>query len=64
MALNEHWGPLSRADRIQASPLSRQFKDQTPERIEAVKTANALLGNRFLDLAAERMAELAADLLI
>ena len=64
MALNEHWVDLSRVDRIQDSPLSHQLKDQTPERIEAIKTATATLGNRFLDLAAERMAKLAADLLI
>jgi creatinine amidohydrolase len=63
MALNEHWVDLSRVDRIQDSPLSHQLKNQSPERIEAIKTANAAVGNRFLNLAAERMAKLAADLL-
>ncbi len=63
MALNEHWVDLSRVDRIPDSPLSHQLKNQSPERLEAVKTANPVLGNRFLNLAAERMAKLAADLL-
>jgi hypothetical protein len=63
MALNEHWVDLSRVDRIQDSPLSHQLKNQSPERIAAIETANAALGNQFLDLAAERMAKLAADLL-
>ena len=63
MALHEHWVDLSRVNRIKDSPLSHQFKDQSAERIEAAKTANAALGNRFLNLAAERLNQLAADLL-
>jgi creatinine amidohydrolase/Fe(II)-dependent formamide hydrolase-like protein len=63
MALHENWVDLSRVDRIKDSPISHQLKDQTPERIQAIKTANAALGNRFLNLAGERMAKLAADLL-
>jgi hypothetical protein len=43
--------------------LSHQLKDQAPERIEAIKTADPAVGNRFLNLAAERMVKLAADLL-
>ena len=63
MALNEHWVDLARVDRIRESPLSHQLKNQSPERIEAIKGANAAFGNQFLNLAAERMAKLAADLL-
>ena len=63
MALHEHWVDLSRVSRIKDSPLSHQLKGQSAERIEAIKTANAAFGNRFLDLAAERLNQLAADLL-
>jgi creatinine amidohydrolase len=62
MAIHEHWVDLSRVERIKDSPLSHQLKGQPPERIEAIKTANAAFGNRFLNLAAERLATLAADL--
>jgi len=62
MAIHEHWVDLGRVDRIKGSPLSHQLKDQPPERIEAIKKANAAFGNQFLNLAAERLAKLAADL--
>jgi hypothetical protein len=63
MALHEHWVDLSRVDRIQESPISHQLKNQPPEKIQAIKSANAALGSRFLNLAAERMVKLAASLL-
>jgi creatinine amidohydrolase/Fe(II)-dependent formamide hydrolase-like protein len=62
MALHEHWVDLSRVGRIKDSPLSHQLKGQPPNKIEAIKTANAAFGNRFLDLAAQRLTRLAADL--
>ncbi|MBM4091267.1 MAG: creatininase family protein [Planctomycetes bacterium] len=62
-ALNEQWVDLSRVDRIQESPISHQLKDLSPEKIQAIKLANVEFGNRYLDLAAERAAKLASDLL-
>ncbi len=62
MAIHEHWVDLSRVDRIKDSPLSHQLKGQSGERIEAIKKANAAFGNRFLNLAADRLAKMAADL--
>jgi creatinine amidohydrolase/Fe(II)-dependent formamide hydrolase-like protein len=63
MALHEHWVDLSRVDRIDASPISHQLKNLPPAKLEAIKSANAAFGNRYLDLAAERMADRAAKLL-
>lgn len=62
LALHEHWVDLGRVSRIKDSPLSHQLKNQSPERLEAIRNANAALGNRFLNLAGERMAKLAAEL--
>jgi creatinine amidohydrolase/Fe(II)-dependent formamide hydrolase-like protein len=62
-ALNEQWVDLSRVDRIKESPISHQLKDLSPEKIQAIKLANVQFGNRYLDLAAERAAKLASDLL-
>ena len=63
MALNEHWVDLDRVPRIKDSPLSHQLKNQSPERLAAIRTANAELGNRMLNLAAERLAEVGRQLL-
>jgi len=63
MALNEHWVDLSRVDRILSSPLTHQLKKQPPQRIAAIKSASAEFGNRYLNLAAERLANRAAELL-
>jgi creatinine amidohydrolase/Fe(II)-dependent formamide hydrolase-like protein len=62
-ALHEHWVDLSRVERIKDSPISHQLKNQSSERLAAIRTANAELGNWFLNLAAERLAELAVQLL-
>jgi creatinine amidohydrolase len=62
MAIHEHWVDLGRVDRIKDSPLSHQLKGQPAEKIEAIKKANAAFGNRYLNLAADRLAELAAEL--
>ena len=50
-------------DAIKDSPLSHQLKDQSEERLQAIKTANAAFGREMLDLAAERLSEVAQDLL-
>ena len=63
MAINEHWTDLSRVDAIKDSPLSHQLKDQSEERLQAIKTANAAFGREMLDLAAERLSKVAQDLL-
>jgi creatinine amidohydrolase/Fe(II)-dependent formamide hydrolase-like protein len=63
MALNEHWVDLDRVARIKDSPLSHQLKNQSPERLAAIRTANAELGQRMLNLAAERLAEVGRQLL-
>lgn len=63
MALHPEWVDLPRAKRIHDHSLPSQLKDQAPERIDHIATANAALGNRELDLAAERAAKLARELL-
>ena len=63
MALHEDWVDLSRIDRIQDSPISHQLKDLPPAKLAAIKSANAALGNRYLDLAAQQLARRATDLL-
>jgi hypothetical protein len=60
-AINPAWVDVSRVDAIKASPLSHPLKDQPASKLEALKQANAALGNRFLDLAAERLTQLARD---
>ena len=44
-------------DRIQDSPISHQLKDLPPAKLAAIKSANAALGNRYLDLAAQQLAK-------
>jgi hypothetical protein len=63
MALHEHWADLDRVPRIKDSPLSHQLKNQPAEKLEAIRTANAALGHRMLNLAAERLANLGRQLL-
>ena len=63
MALHEQWVDLTRVDRIQESPISHQLKDLPPAKLAAIKSANAAFGNRFLNLAAERVAKRAVELL-
>jgi creatinine amidohydrolase/Fe(II)-dependent formamide hydrolase-like protein len=63
MALHEQWVDLTRVDRIRESPISHQLKDLPPAKLAAIKSANAAFGNRFLNLAAERVAKRAVELL-
>ena len=64
MAINRHWVDLARVSRIKGSPLSHQLKDQSIERLDAIRTANAGYGNKLLDLAADRLAKLAREKLV
>lgn len=63
MALHPEWVDLPRAKRIKDHALPSQLKKQSQERMDHIATANAELGNRVLNLAAERAAKLAQDML-
>ena len=63
MAIRLDWVDLPRARRIKENALPSQLKKQTPERLEFITTANAEYGNRVLNLAAQRAAKLAQDML-
>jgi len=64
MALRSDWVDLPRARRIRENKLPSQLKKQPQERLDYIAThANAELGNRALNLAAERAAKLARDML-
>ncbi len=63
MAMHPDWVDLPRARRIRESELPSQLKKQTQERLDCIATANAEFGNRLLNLAAERVAKLAEDML-
>ena len=63
MALHPEWVDLPRAKRIKDYERPSQLKKQSQERIDHIATANAELGNRILNLAAERAAKLAQDML-
>jgi len=63
MALHPEWVDLPRAKRIKEHALPSQLKNQSQERIDHIATANAELGNRILNLAAERTAKLAQEML-
>jgi creatinine amidohydrolase len=63
MAINERWTDLSRVDAIKDSPLSHQLKNQSSERLQAIKTANAAFGREMLDLAAQHLGKIAQELL-
>ena len=57
------WTDLSRVDAIKDSPLSHQLKDQSSERLQAIKTANAAFGREMLDLAAQHLGKISQELL-
>jgi creatinine amidohydrolase/Fe(II)-dependent formamide hydrolase-like protein len=63
MAIRPDWVDLPRARRIKESPLPSQLKDQPQEKLDFIATANAELGNRAINLAAERAAKLAREML-
>jgi len=64
MAIHENWVDLSRVDRIKDSPISHQLKRLSPAKLDAIKSANAAFGERYLSQAAERLAKQAVDMLI
>jgi creatinine amidohydrolase/Fe(II)-dependent formamide hydrolase-like protein len=63
MAMHPDWVDLPRAQRIQKYPLDSQLKGQPQKAIDCIATANAELGNRMLDTAAQRAANLAKGML-
>ncbi|MGQ9556256.1 MAG: creatininase family protein [Anaerolineae bacterium] len=63
MAIREDWVDPPRARRIAESPLPSQLKGQPAERLARIEMASAEYGDRMLDLAAERLAKLAMDML-
>ena len=63
MALRPDWVDLERVQRIEESPLPSQLKGQPVEKLARIAAANPEFGNRMLDLAAERMAKLAQEML-
>lgn len=64
MAIRSDWVDPPRARRIRENKLPSQLKKQPQERLDYIATdANAELGNRALNLAAQRAAKLATDML-
>lgn len=55
---------LPRAKRIKENPLDSQLKGQPQERLDDILNANADLGNLQLNAAAQRLAELAREMLV
>ena len=63
MAVRADWVDVDRAQRINENPLPSQLKGQSAEKLARIVSANAELGNRMLNIAAERMAMLAREML-
>ena len=63
MAIRPNWVDLPRAQRIEQSPRPSQLKKATKKRTEAIAQANAELGRQQIELAAQRVAQIARDLL-
>jgi creatinine amidohydrolase/Fe(II)-dependent formamide hydrolase-like protein len=63
MAMHPEWVDLPRARRIRESPLPSQLKNQPQARLDCIATANAEFGNRLYNLAAERLAKIAREML-
>jgi creatinine amidohydrolase/Fe(II)-dependent formamide hydrolase-like protein len=63
MAVRSDWVDVKRAARIKESPLPSQLKNGAPEIIAHIAKANAELGNRLLNTAADRLAKLAREML-
>jgi creatinine amidohydrolase/Fe(II)-dependent formamide hydrolase-like protein len=63
MAAYPDWVDLPRARRISASTLPSQLKGRSEESLRRIESANTELGSRALDLAAERLAGLAREML-
>lgn len=63
MAIRPDWVDLPRAQRIHESKADSQLKPLAPESIAYIAHANAEMGNRTLDLAAQRLAKVAKTFL-
>lgn len=63
MAVRTDWVDLERVKRIKQGPLPSQLKDLPQPKLDAIAAANPELGNRLLDLAAQRLADLARKML-
>jgi hypothetical protein len=63
MALHPEWVDLPRAKRIKDYPRPSQLSKQPQKNLDDIANANAELGNRELNLAAERAARLAREML-
>jgi creatinine amidohydrolase/Fe(II)-dependent formamide hydrolase-like protein len=64
MAVRRDWVQVERAPRIKTSPLPSQLKPGAPDIIAHIARANPDLGNRLLDIAAERTAKIAREMLV
>ncbi|MBI3946324.1 MAG: creatininase family protein [Armatimonadetes bacterium] len=63
MAFRPDWVDVARAARIAQSPIPSQLKRTSPEKIAHISAANPALGNRMINLAAQRLAAKARELL-
>jgi creatinine amidohydrolase/Fe(II)-dependent formamide hydrolase-like protein len=63
MALNSGWVDLERVDRLKASPLPSQLKPAPDSHLARVKEASAAFGDRYLNAAAARLAQIGRELL-
>lgn len=63
LAMHPDLVDLPRARRIPESPLVSQLKNKPQENIDRIASANADLGRRVIELAAQRTAKQAQDLL-
>jgi hypothetical protein len=63
MAVRRDWVQVERAQRVKTSPLPSQLKPGAPEIIAHIVKANPDLGNRLLDIAAQRTAKIAKEML-
>lgn len=63
VAFRPNWVEVERAARIEKSPLPSQLKKCRPERIAHILNADPAFGERLINIAAERIAELAMEML-
>lgn len=63
MAVRPDWVDLARAQRINENPLPSQLKGSPAEKLTHIANANLEFGNQMLNIAAERMAQLAQEML-
>jgi hypothetical protein len=63
MACHADWVDLPRAKRINESPIASQLKGQPQTMLDKIADANVEFGNRMLNVASERIAKIAKDML-